>query len=77
MKFEAKFTSSLPYFVVDTDSDRNALAKALAREEWTKEFFEVLERLVEGKILGYYNFILIIPVHIKRIMNKWEQLQLD
>ncbi|KAI4471094.1 eg:bacr7a4.20 protein [Holotrichia oblita] len=44
VKFEAKFTSNLPYFVVDTDSDRKALARALAREVWTKEFFDVLEK---------------------------------
>lgn len=44
VKFEAKFTSNLPHFVVDTDSDRKALARALAREKWTKEFFEVLEK---------------------------------
>lgn len=45
VKFEAEFTSDLPHFTVDTDSDRKALARALAKETWTKEFFEILERL--------------------------------
>lgn len=51
VKFVAEFTSSMPYFLFDTDMDAGVMARAFAREQWNREFFENLKR----SILRFFN----------------------
>ncbi|XP_022920027.1 uncharacterized protein [Onthophagus taurus] len=44
VELKAEFTSDMPHFVVDSDADKKCLARAIARETWTKEFFKTLEK---------------------------------
>ena len=39
-KLEATFTSIIPYFDFDADMDAWGVAKAFAREPWSREYFE-------------------------------------
>ncbi|RZC38423.1 uncharacterized protein BDFB_007358, partial [Asbolus verrucosus] len=43
VKLNGEWTSDLPYFLFETDISLNCLAKAIARETWTNEFFKSLK----------------------------------
>lgn len=45
-RLNLEFTSDLPYFNFDTDLDPVSMATAMAREKWSKTYFEILKALV-------------------------------
>lgn len=38
-----KFTSSLPYFDFDTDMEELTVAKGIALEPWSQEYFSIVK----------------------------------
>jgi hypothetical protein len=42
VNFEGDWTTDLPYFNYDTDMNPTTLAGVIARETWTREYFEAL-----------------------------------
>ena len=40
--FQGEWESNLPYFDFDTDMALEPMSRALAREDWTKEYFKSL-----------------------------------
>lgn len=46
VKLNLVFVSDLPYFNFDTDPHPFAMASAMAREKWSKTYFEILKALV-------------------------------
>jgi hypothetical protein len=40
---DIKFTSSLPYFDFDTDMDELAVARGMALEPWSREYFNAVK----------------------------------
>ena len=43
-KLETTFTSIIPYFDFDADMDAWSVAKAFAREPWSREYFDQVGR---------------------------------
>ncbi|XP_075225831.1 uncharacterized protein LOC142326986 [Lycorma delicatula] len=44
VKFEADWSSNIKYFNFDIDLDDHLIAEALALQDWSKEYFEILEK---------------------------------
>ncbi len=40
----ATFTSTVPYFDFDADMDAWSVAKAFAREPWSREYFDMIRK---------------------------------
>lgn len=55
VKIQAKWTSDLPWFLYEVDLPAKMLARAIARESWSKEFFDSLksEHQVHYEQMGY------------------------
>lgn len=43
VKLEGDWTSDYPYFLFEADMSTRAVARAIAREKWTKKFFRSLK----------------------------------
>jgi len=43
--FDLTWTAETGYFDMDTDMDKRGTSRAIAREPWTKEFFQLLEQM--------------------------------
>jgi hypothetical protein len=44
VNFEGDWSTDLPYFNYDTDMNPTTVARAIATETWTKEYFRSLEK---------------------------------
>lgn len=49
VKIDAIWTTNLPYFNFDTDIHPKAVARAMAMEPWSKEYFKNLERYAKSR----------------------------
>lgn len=48
VRLNLEFISDLPYFNFDGDPDPMSMASAMAKEEWSKSYFEILKALVSN-----------------------------
>lgn len=53
-RLNLEFTSDLPYFNFDTDLDPVSMAAAMAKEKWSKSYFEILKALVTKALLSSF-----------------------
>lgn len=53
VKFDLKWTGDSKLFDFDTDMNVNALCESMAREKWSKDFFNNLRESVQISLLPY------------------------
>jgi len=46
VNFEGDWSTNLPFFNYDTDLNPATVARVIAKEKWTREYFKSLEKYV-------------------------------
>lgn len=74
----AEYSSLLPYFDFDSDMDPWTVARAFAKEPWSRQYFERIRQLVRFRLINFrehsilVNASLVLAGHIRIITSSWE-----